>query len=363
MIARVKKFVFFPALLLALVLLPLLYVSAHGDGASAEKVVGGYLIDIGYSPADLIADEQTRFDFLLYKAPTRTDSAENESARVAIDFTSVFVRLERDSQLLFAGELKKPEFGETGFSYTLPSSGDYSGYVRYSNGPNILVETDFDLAVASGESGASSFASGLILLVGLIAGVFLSGLFRISGNSWYRRLRWPSLRFITRESNSAGVQQPVVPVDKKSFLQSLLAELIIGAVFAVGAYYATSWYLAGEIKWPDFNFPALSLRDGTDKPATVAESSEVSVVLTERGFQPSELSVKQGTKVTFSTTAERPFWPASNLHPSHELYSAFDPKRPIAANETWSFIFDQVGDWDMHDHLRSYFTGTIHVVQ
>jgi plastocyanin len=89
--------------------------------------------------------------------------------------------------------------------------------------------------------------------------------------------------------------------------------------------------------------------------------SQVSVVLTESGFDPAELQISQGTTVVFTTTAHRHFWPASNLHPSHEIYSAFDPKRPLAPEEEWGFVFNEAGEWGFHDHIRSYYQGVIYV--
>lgn len=96
-------------------------------------------------------------------------------------------------------------------------------------------------------------------------------------------------------------------------------------------------------------------------PADLPQDT-ASVMLTDAGFTPHEITIRVGGTVTFSTTRALPFWPASDSHPSHSIYPEFDPHGPIAANEHWTFRFDKVGDWGYHDHLRSYFTGTIHVV-
>lgn len=86
-----------------------------------------------------------------------------------------------------------------------------------------------------------------------------------------------------------------------------------------------------------------------------------SVVLTKDGFQPETLTINKGDTVVFSTTAGRQFWPASNLHPSHDIYPAFDPQIPIEPDKTWSFTFAKEGTWQFHDHLAPYFTGKITV--
>lgn len=88
----------------------------------------------------------------------------------------------------------------------------------------------------------------------------------------------------------------------------------------------------------------------------------VEVTLTDQGYVPSLFTIAEGTEVVFSTERTSPHWPASNLHPTHEQYPEFDPGKPVAAGETWSFVFTELGAWHFHDHIRSYYTGTIHVV-
>lgn len=88
---------------------------------------------------------------------------------------------------------------------------------------------------------------------------------------------------------------------------------------------------------------------------------EVAIVLTDRGFEPQELTIQEGTMVTFSTTLDRPYWPASDAHPSHTNYPEFDPRHALSPQESWSFTFNNAGIWNFHDHLRSYFSGTVRV--
>lgn len=87
----------------------------------------------------------------------------------------------------------------------------------------------------------------------------------------------------------------------------------------------------------------------------------VSIVLKEEGFEPRDIRVSRGTRVTFSTTRQNKFWPASNAHPAHDVYPEFDPLKSLEPGESWSFTFEKAGVWGFHDHVRSYFTGTVHV--
>jgi plastocyanin len=85
------------------------------------------------------------------------------------------------------------------------------------------------------------------------------------------------------------------------------------------------------------------------------------VVRTQEGFEPSELTITQGDTVRFISETGEAFWPASDAHPSHGIYPAFDPKEPIEGSATWDFTFDEVGSWNYHDHISSHAKGKIHV--
>lgn len=82
---------------------------------------------------------------------------------------------------------------------------------------------------------------------------------------------------------------------------------------------------------------------------------------TESGFVPSTITINIGDTVVFKSGTKDYFWPASDPHPTHTLFSAFDPKAPLKADNTWSFTFSKVGTWPYHDHLMPIFRGLITV--
>lgn len=86
------------------------------------------------------------------------------------------------------------------------------------------------------------------------------------------------------------------------------------------------------------------------------------VVLTSEGFTPRSLTVKVGDEVVFKSQKGVEFWPASNQHPIHAAYPAFDSKMPIQSDALWSFQFTQVGTWAYHDHLNSPLRGEVVVI-
>lgn len=90
--------------------------------------------------------------------------------------------------------------------------------------------------------------------------------------------------------------------------------------------------------------------------------NRVTIVLTEKGFVPEQVTIKKGGTVTFKTRLNKEFWPASNIHPTHTIYPEFDPKRALKPTETWSFTFQRTGDFRFHDHLSPNNTGVVSVV-
>jgi len=98
-------------------------------------------------------------------------------------------------------------------------------------------------------------------------------------------------------------------------------------------------------------------------PLSYPNSSTHAIELRPEGFYPAEITIRKGDTVTFKTTKGSYFWPASNLHPTHAIYSEFDPKEPVAPEEAWSFRFEKTGIWKYHDHLAPYFTGVINVIE
>jgi plastocyanin len=117
-----------------------------------------------------------------------------------------------------------------------------------------------------------------------------------------------------------------------------------------------------------YQFFAKSNLGPSDTLGTAGVSAEIPegahiITLTDKGFEPSAVTIKKGETVAFVTNTKNLFWPASNLHPSHLIYPEFDPQEPVQPDEAWSFTFEKTGEWKFHDHLAPYFTGTITVAE
>jgi plastocyanin len=87
------------------------------------------------------------------------------------------------------------------------------------------------------------------------------------------------------------------------------------------------------------------------------------VVYDGKAFTPATVEIKVGDYVIFRNNSNSEFWPASNPHPVHTDFSAFDPKAPIAAGGKYQFQFTQAGIYKYHDHLNPMARGTVNVTK
>jgi plastocyanin len=335
------------------------FASAHGAGGTIEIEQDGYLIDIGYSEVEIFTGVLTQLSFLLFEAGGGSD-------KIEVPFTDIWVRLERDGEIVFASLLGRPEFGDTGMSFNFTESGDHDLFVRYKNADSTIIERTVRLSVSEGvvaaEASPAGFSGAIVLSAAALS--FLSAILLI--------MFFPRLRRIipkrkdTQQAESDSVVQAETKIAQeapKSVAKiennlsstkyvSYIKYIVVAFIISVITFFVTSLFL-GTVAIPQW--------DGF----TQSDSSNgeiVSIVLTESGYEPSNIVIKKGTTVEFTTTTGRQHWPASSLHPTHNEYPEFDPLVPVEADESWSFTFDETGTWSYHDHLRSYFTGKIEVV-
>ena len=95
----------------------------------------------------------------------------------------------------------------------------------------------------------------------------------------------------------------------------------------------------------------------------VTPSSSTQVEVANTSFSPQSLKIKKNETVTWMNKSDEPIWPASNIHPTHQILPEFDPKRPIKSQDSWSFTFEKIGVWRYHDHLAPQKTGMVEVVE
>lgn len=115
-------------------------LSAHGTGASFEKVIGNYKIDIGYDPVIFTSGGVHRFDFDIFDSKTNNN----------VDFSDVWVNISEGSKTVFASGIHRSDLGIAGMTFVFPNKGDYTLSVRFEKGDNNIVESTFPVKVLEG---------------------------------------------------------------------------------------------------------------------------------------------------------------------------------------------------------------------
>ncbi len=88
-----------------------------------------------------------------------------------------------------------------------------------------------------------------------------------------------------------------------------------------------------------------------EQPSQESATDAVSVSYSSEGFLPKRIDIEPGQRVRFVNESDKSFWPASNIHPTHEIYPEFDAGEPIRPGEVWTFQFEGPGFWRYHNHL------------
>lgn len=99
-------------------------------------------------------------------------------------------------------------------------------------------------------------------------------------------------------------------------------------------------------------------------PGQISAYSQTQVIeMTPDGFEPASVTVDENATIIFVNNDSQPRWPASNVHPTHQLYPEFDPRRPLQPGESWPFKVEKPGTWKYHDHLFPHKRGTVIVTK
>jgi len=98
----------------------------------------------------------------------------------------------------------------------------------------------------------------------------------------------------------------------------------------------------------------------SDRPAG---QTALTVTFRDGEFDPKRIEIEAGRAVRFVNESEGPVWPASNIHPTHQIYTEFDSKAPVPPGGTWELAFERAGFWRYHNHLDPSHSGLVVVTR
>lgn len=161
-------------------------------------------------------------------------------------------------------------------------------------------------------------------------------------------------------------------------MQKVIALIAALAAIGVGVYYFT----AQKVESPEDGSVPLSnampvpgeegveemiVTEEGKEPADKGDGAMMKTIIVTVGadgkFTPDLVKIKKGETVKWKNKTDRFIWPASAIHPTHQIYPEFDARRGIAPSEEYSFTFDKAGIWKYHDHLKPSTFGTVEVTE
>jgi len=98
---------------------------------------------------------------------------------------------------------------------------------------------------------------------------------------------------------------------------------------------------------------------GGTPPASEGSGEVVTISMTDSGFEPATVTIATGATVKFVNNGQALHWPASAVHPVHQVLPGFDALQGLATGETYAFTFTKTGTWPTHDHLFPNVTGQV----
>lgn len=121
--------------------------------------------------------------------------------------------------------------------------------------------------------------------------------------------------------------------------------------------------------------PASNAPPGNNAPPanSAPPVSNAAVSITANGYEPQTVSILKGGTVTWTNSTDSPNWPATAKHPTHTVYpgsgiekcgsleesTIFDACRGLAKGESYSFTFNNAGEWAYHDHVNAKMFGKV----
>lgn len=89
-----------------------------------------------------------------------------------------------------------------------------------------------------------------------------------------------------------------------------------------------------------------------------SKSETATVTISDHGFQPATLTVREGTKITWTNSGVQLHQVASNPFPADNGLSGLNSE--ILNNaQTYSFVASKTGTYGYHDQLKPTMNGTI----
>lgn len=119
-------------------------------------------------------------------------------------------------------------------------------------------------------------------------------------------------------------------------------------------------FSAGALVLAAFSFGSKSDSAALEGSKCTSVAAVRVVTISDRGFSPSDLTVKRCTELIFVSVDKSLHNPAFGQHDHHDHTLPFE-ERVLSLGQTNSVVFDKAGSHSFHDHLNDELTGQVTV--
>ncbi|MBI2063061.1 MAG: hypothetical protein HYT61_02360 [Candidatus Yanofskybacteria bacterium] len=110
---------------------------------------------------------------------------------------------------------------------------------------------------------------------------------------------------------------------------------------------------------PDTTEMPMTSANTTPTVSIMPSSQTVIITFTNGTATPNTINIKVGDTIKFINDNSIPHWPASGMHPTHQICPGFDALHGINNGESYSFTFNEAKTCPWHDHLKPSVNGQI----
>lgn len=151
----------------------------------------------------------------------------------------------------------------------------------------------------------------------------------------------------------------------------LILIVVIGIVAAVFVFKKNSAIAPGPTESPAVTesvspSPTVSKTTAmtpTTSPSSIPQKQTIIITFANGTAIPVNVTIRAGDTVKFINNDSIPRWPASGVHPTHQICPGFDSLRGLDTGESYSFTFNEAKTCPWHDHLKPSTSGKITVEQ
>lgn len=138
----------------------------------------------------------------------------------------------------------------------------------------------------------------------------------------------------------------------------ILILVIIGVIAAVYAFKKKTVIAPEHTQTPTAT-ASISPSPTISAIPTASQKQTFIISFNNGAATPVNLTINAGDTVKFVNNEGTPHWPASGIHPTHQICPGFDSLHGLAKDESYSFTFNEAKTCPWHDHLNLSLKGQI----